>query len=127
MVLENNYYLVYSAHYGADTARFHVALLPGCDVYRGHFPGKPVAPGVCNIGMVKECLKSALRMRVSLSFIRKCRFLAVLSPEDRPELDIDLQFYPAGEGELRVVSVISDPDTVYMECDAVYKLHRYSE
>ncbi len=38
MLLRNNYYKVYSAHYGAEDALFHVALLPGCDVYRGISP-----------------------------------------------------------------------------------------
>ena len=60
MLLRNNYYKVYSAHYGAEDALFHVALLPGCDVYRGHFPGRPVCPGACNIEMMKECVEEAV-------------------------------------------------------------------
>ena len=47
MLLENKYYKVLRAREnGEGKAVFHVAILPDCNVYEGHFPGKPVLPGV---------------------------------------------------------------------------------
>ena len=50
MLLENKYYKVLRARKeGEGKAVYHVAILPDCNVYEGHFPGNPVCPGVCNI------------------------------------------------------------------------------
>ena len=115
MLLRNNYYKVYSAHYGADDALFHVALLPGCDVYRGHFPGRPVCPGACTIEMMKECVEEAVGKCVSIVFIKQCRFTSLASPDVCPELDLRLHFQVLGEGRFLLTATLSDAGITYME------------
>ena len=55
MLLENSYYKIIGRSGEGLDAVFRVALLPDCEVYKGHFPGNPVSPGVCNIETIKEC------------------------------------------------------------------------
>lgn len=79
-VLLNAYYRIDSRVTKDDDTLFSVTLLPDCEVYKGHFPGNPISPGVCNIQMIKECTELLMGKRLFLTFIDKCRFSAVITP-----------------------------------------------
>ena len=49
MLLENKYYQIMEVKANQTEGKFHLHLLPDCDVYQGHFPGHPICPGVCHI------------------------------------------------------------------------------
>ena len=75
MLLENKFYKVLRAHKeNEQKAVYHVAILPDCNVYQGHFPGNPVCPGVCNIQTIKECasLLVGKELRI-MSIVKKTR------------------------------------------------------
>ena len=48
-------YLAQEGHYA-----FRVRLDASHPVYRGHFPGHPVLPGVCTLQLVRECLNRGM-------------------------------------------------------------------
>ena len=88
MLLENNYYQVESGEISCGNGHFHLRLLPDCEVYRAHFPGHPVCPGVCNIETIRECAMRLLGKQLVIRLIRRCRLTAVASPAICPELDL---------------------------------------
>jgi len=92
MLIANYYTVLGCDRQDERTFQFRFTLNPGSDVYRGHFPGNPVAPGVCTLQMVKECLQSILRRdSLRLSQVRQCRFSRLLRPSDKQlELSIRL-------------------------------------
>lgn len=69
---------------------FNVSLMPDSEVYEGHFPGKPVAPGVCMMQMVKECYEYASCTVTRLEKIKLCRFLRLVEPLKVQDLQIQL-------------------------------------
>ena len=83
--LENKYYRIsgVEGRMGDGSAVFHVALLPDCAVYRGHFPGHPVCPGVCQVEMARQCAGRLAGHPLLIRRIASCRFLTVATPEDR--------------------------------------------
>lgn len=116
MRLRNVYYRVVSAaDYGAEMALFHVELLPGCDVYRGHFPGHPVCPGVCNMWMLQECMEEVVGTKLAIDTIRQCRMTAVASPEICSELDIQMYIQRIGEARWALQAKLYDAERIYME------------
>lgn len=92
MLLEKTYFELAGIQSGDGAALAHVRLQPGCDVYRGHFPGHPVSPGACNIEMVRECFCKAIGQEARIATIDRCRLTAVASPTLCPELDIVLSW-----------------------------------
>lgn len=58
------------------------------EVYQGHFPGMPVAPGVCLLRMIKECVSHALNASVRYQTISNCKFLSVVNPEKEERLEL---------------------------------------
>lgn len=114
MLLENKYYKVLRAREeGAGKAVYHIALLPDCNVYQGHFPGQPVCPGVCNIQTIKECASLLTGKELRISSIKQCLLTAVATPKVCPEVDVTVQVSEA-DGKYSIVATISDERRQYM-------------
>ena len=114
MLLENKYYKQKNCRMNGENAVFHLVLLPDCDVYRGHFPGHPVCPGVCGIELVKECAMKLTGKELRIDTIRKCRFTAIASPYECPELTVSLTAIPK-DCSYTVEARISDSKKLYIE------------
>lgn len=97
MRLENDYYKLLSKHREGTTGMFHVQLLADCDVYKGHFPGHPVCPGVFHIQMVKEFAQQLVGAPLRISCVRRCRLLAVATPTTTPRLDVKVEIIPMAD------------------------------
>lgn len=111
---ENNYYRLLHTTPTADGAVFRVALLPDCEVYRGHFPDRPVCPGVCNIELIRQCAERLVGQRLRIHTVSLCRFTAVASPSRAPEVDVRIGVTPA-DGLWRVTTRVADAACVYVE------------
>ena len=114
MLLENNYYKVLRAREeGEGKAVYHIAILPDCNVYEGHFPGNPVCPGVCNIQTIKECASLLIGKEICISSIKQCLFTAIASPTVCPEVDVEVEVKEAN-GSYTIVASISDEKRQYL-------------
>ncbi|MGN0281037.1 MAG: beta-hydroxyacyl-ACP dehydratase [Prevotella sp.] len=113
MRLEEDYYIYESTHMGGRCGVFHIKYCPECAVFKGHFPGNPICPGVCNIQMIKECCEKLTGESLIISNINKCRFTAVTTPEGTPELYVTLSLAPV-EGGYIVVAHLSDDNQQYI-------------
>lgn len=114
MLLENKFFKVLSSERTDDmNATYHVAVLPDCEVYNGHFPGEPVCPGVCNIETIKECACLLTGKNLRYSAIKQCRLTAVATPEVCPEVDVKIALAEAGDA-FSLVASIADAKQTYM-------------
>jgi len=91
---------------------YAVSLNPAHDVYKGHFPEKPITPGVCNIQMIKECAEDAQGKLFTLSNIDRCRLTSMVTPDGSPKLNVKVQFDAADSSKLS--ATIFYGETTYM-------------
>ncbi len=89
---------------------FSVALNPSYKVYKGHFPDMPVAPGVCNIQMIKECVQQETGKKLLLKRISQCKFLSVIIPAQNSELFVRVQITETGEESYKIKATITNPE-----------------
>ena len=87
-----NYSRIISKNINEKQAVFLIELLPSCSVYEGHFPGNPIAPGACNIEMVRQCASIALQREVRITGIRHCKFMKLLRPGTPQTLTLQLSW-----------------------------------
>lgn len=71
-------------------ALFIVSIHPDCEVYKGHFPGEPVTPGVCSVQMIKECAEKVLGYPTRITEIKSCRFYRPITPIVLPKAQIKI-------------------------------------
>lgn len=114
MKLENYFYQIIRTETDGTGGTFLIRLLPECEIYRGHFPGHPVCPGVCHIGMVKEGASQLTGVQLAIQYIRKCRFTAIASPDICPELEMCIEIQ-RHDTDYQVTARIRDKEKTYME------------
>ncbi|MDR3365354.1 MAG: 3-hydroxyacyl-ACP dehydratase [Prevotellaceae bacterium] len=66
---------------GADTEPEYLILLNKEHfIYRAHFPGNPITPGVCLIQLCKELMERRVGKPLLLKKIANVKFLSVVNP-----------------------------------------------
>lgn len=116
MLLKDKFYkVVEETRVDDQNAVYRCELVADCDVYRGHFPEKPVCPGVCNIEMIKECTMMFTGKKLLIKGIKQCRLTAVAAPQVCPVVDVTVCATPIEGGGYQVVARIADETQSYME------------
>lgn len=87
-ILPEDFYTVRSFRKEAESYQCEIDLNPSHPVYKGHFPGLPVTPGVCMLSIIKGCVSIALQRPFRYSSIRSCKFLSVVSPTEHSVLSL---------------------------------------
>ena len=91
-----------------DAAGATVRLLPESPVYRGHFPGYPITPGVCLVEIALELIAEMAGQaghdgKVRLVGAKNIKFTSPIIPSEGTELRFNL----GGEGSERTVEILS--------------------
>ena len=124
MLLKDNYYkLIKENRLDANNGVFLLSLYPQADVYRGHFPQKPVCPGVCNIETIRECAEMLTGYDLFIKTIKQCRLTAVASPQICPLIDVTVSVARIeGTNSYNVIAKIADKETTYMELKGEFEI-----
>lgn len=114
-MLENKFYKIINSSNSADNHVFEVELLQDCDVYVGHFPGEAIAPGVCNIQMIKECAEKVVGHKLLMHNLQQVRLTALVKPDVHSRCEVRLQLHPLSDEEYKLRATIGSGDDVYLD------------
>ncbi|MDO4160876.1 MAG: beta-hydroxyacyl-ACP dehydratase [Prevotellaceae bacterium] len=117
MLLENKFYRIMGIDKDDErrNAVFHLAILPDCEVYEGHFPGNPICPGVCNIETIRECASLFIGHDMRIRMIKQCRLVAIASPAICPEVDVTINISSLDDNTFIVAARIEDKEKTYID------------
>lgn len=90
-MLINEFFSIQNRIQEEDNLTFSVKMHKEHKVYDGHFPGMPVAPGVCLAQMVKEICETELGFDLKMLETRNMKFMAVLNPFEDDLVNVDLK------------------------------------
>lgn len=65
---------------------FLLRLDANCDIYRAHFPGRPVTPGACIVEIAHRLAETLAGRRLRVTELKNVKFLAVIDPREIEEL-----------------------------------------
>jgi 3-hydroxyacyl-[acyl-carrier-protein] dehydratase len=74
--------------------RRQILLNPHHAVFVGHFPGRPVVPGVCVLALVKDVLQQHLNKELLMRTCSNVKFMHPINPLAMPELELTVDFTP---------------------------------
>src|SRR5690554_3749133 len=91
------------------------------EIFKGHFPGNPVMPGVCMIQMIKELTEEATGKDLFLAVSSNIKFMAIINPEINPNLELSIDIVE-NDDEVKVKNSTSFEDTVALKLNATFKV-----
>lgn len=80
MILKDQLYTIVRQTETENSTVFSVVLNPECFIYKAHFPGNPITPGVCIIQTACELLGELEGRKLEVAEIKNVKFLNILSP-----------------------------------------------
>ena len=91
------------------------------DVFKGHFPGNPVTPGVCMMQIIKELSQEILGSSLFMTNSSNVKFMALINPDKNPKLKLDLEISGDLSSEIKVKNTTSFDETVALKLTNTYK------
>lgn len=121
-MLKNNLYRI--AAENKDEKSYRLELIPDCMIYRAHFPEQPITPGVCIIQIASELLTDLYSLTFELSSVSNAKYLAVINPQDTPELTYTFKkiVFDDEKQSVKVSVIVCNNDTVFTKLSLVYRI-----
>ena len=88
---------------------FNVILNPDHLIYKAHFPGQPVTPGVCILQMLQELLSVQYDKQLFIKNIKNAKFISMMSPVTDSRVSV-LFSSVTQEGGLKAQGVVTRRD-----------------
>lgn len=105
----------------ADNGSFtaNILLNKDHDIFKGHFPGNPVTPGVCMMQIIKELAEEFIGRKLFLKTASNVKFMAIINPFETPELKMILDI-TENETEVKVKNTTSFGETIALKMSVNY-------
>ena len=114
MLLKDFYTLVEIDTSDKENIKAIVDLNKDHEVYKGHFPGNPVVPGVCLTQLIKVVMENIEAQELMLVYADNIKFMSIVNPEVNSRLQIDLKVkYDEEQNLIKVNSVTHFNDQVF--------------
>ena len=120
MILKEHFYTIPGITHTNNTINAIFQLNPEHAIFKGHFPGQPVVPGVCMLQMIKELLESALGKTLRLAIGNELKFLSVIDPTRNKLIDVELNY--TGEASVGIIinARLFYNETIFFKCKGVF-------
>jgi len=90
------------------------------DVFKGHFPGNPITPGVCMIQIIKEVLETHVQQRLFLQRISNVKFTAIINPEINDVVILEMSVIEENKTvKVKNLSKFED-GTIVLKCNSTF-------
>lgn len=119
-MLENTFYTVGTTESAGNTFRVQVILNASHEIYKAHFPGNPITPGVCLLQIALEILNSKFQRNLRMVRARNIKYIKVINPVENPEVEYIIQYKTEGEFITGDIDIVAG-DTVFTKVSATYK------
>ncbi|TDW50158.1 3-hydroxyacyl-[acyl-carrier-protein] dehydratase [Flavobacterium sp. 270] len=121
MVLKDFYNVLSQEKTGDSKYNFTILVNEKHDVFKGHFPGNPIMPGVCMIQIIKELTESVTNSSLIIQTLANVKFMALINPELTPELRLELDITTTDDDLVKVKNTTYFNDTVALKLSNSYK------
>lgn len=90
-------------------------------IFKGHFPGNPVTPGVCMMQIIKELSQEIVESSLLMTSSSNVKFMALINPDKNPRLRLELEISGDINSEIKVKNTTYFDDTVALKLTNIYK------
>lgn len=121
MILQDNLFAVTSSQKNEATVTYQVKINPEWPIYKAHFPGHPITPGVCIVQMVQELLQDLVGRKLMLRHVKNVKYAAIISPEEVTDLTVTFAKVEAlPDGACKVQAQVTSGEVLYTKLSATF-------
>jgi 3-hydroxyacyl-[acyl-carrier-protein] dehydratase len=120
MILKEHFYTITDITHTNNTINAIFQLNPEHAIFKGHFPGQPVVPGVCMLQMIKELLELAIGNALRLSIGNELKFLSVIDPIRNKLIHVELNYTGEASVGITINARLFYNETVFFKCRGVF-------
>lgn len=122
-LLENFYTEITSTYTSENSHSFNstIELNPEHEIYKGHFPQIPVAPGVSLIQAIKEILMAKLQTKLILTEGSNIKFLILINPKETKLFQVDFTVKQT-DHILEVSANYTNSDKIFIKFKGKFKI-----
>lgn len=119
MILDN-FYEVTNTSLSGDNAVTTLKVNKDHEIYKGHFPGRPVTPGVVLMQLFKEEAERIFDKKLQLVRAENIKFTAVFDPTQHDELIMDSHLTQTGEF-IKLKGIAKNTTGIVLKISSLYK------
>jgi len=88
----NDFFTYEILHQDHVSVRALVTIDPLHRLYKGHFPGQPVTPGVGLIEILRQILSKSLNKKLMLTAAKEIKFLSPVLPDETKQIEYQIDY-----------------------------------
>lgn len=119
MKLLNELYSITQTECTDQEYNFRLHLNAEHFIYKAHFPGEPITPGVCIMQIAKELLEIATSSELELDTVKNIKFLNIISPDAVTDITYSISKVSEEQGCVKAQFVVSTADALYAKLSLV--------
>ena len=120
MRLTDGFFIVESINNAEGGFEAVLRTNPEHSIYKAHFPGSPITPGVCVIQAAGELLEKQLGRKLYLQSIKNVKFLMVIIPEEGKKIKYSFSNIVEDENGVKTQVVVNDESIVYAKISLIF-------
>ena len=113
-MLLNDLYTIESLTERENTIQASILLKADHAIFKGHFPGQPVLPGVCMLEMITVITGENLKTPLHIKEASLIKFLRMIDPKKNPLINFEIKYQVLPEGTSANGKIYGD-DGVFMK------------
>ncbi|MDY0014620.1 MAG: hypothetical protein RBS13_00245 [Bacteroidales bacterium] len=113
-MLLNSFFKICNHYRENDQVIFNIELIGDHPLYAGHFPERAIVPGVCSIGIIKECASFYLQKPLRFSTLYHCKFLKPIEPFINKSLSVMMKIEAVEASIFSIAGSITYKDSIFV-------------
>jgi 3-hydroxyacyl-[acyl-carrier-protein] dehydratase len=115
----NDFYSISAFERGEGSVKCQLHYNVAHKIFKGHFPGNPIVPGVCTMAIVKELLEENLQQKLTLKESKAVKFLGLINPSMSPTISL---FWKEEENQINATVSLQEGTTSLFKMSALYNV-----
>lgn len=116
-----NNFFTYEIHdLNSPSIKALVTIDPQHEIFKGHFPGQPVTPGVVLIEILRQIVSSRMKKELMLSAAREIKYLTPVLPSETTKIEYLIETVESFEA-ISVNCVISQGEKIFTKIKGEFR------
>ena len=113
MILLNDFFFIQQLEKSQDSVKAKISINPHHEIFKGHFPEKPVVPGVCMVQIILELMEKSNQRKTRLTTADSIKFLSVMNPKENELIEVTIHCTTVGSDVVVNASIFSGSVTFF--------------